>query len=129
MIEYYGATAEAIDVVNSRLGSLATGREQDWEVEFADPERIPAMLELAEDGMLDFEARSALWLLILASFDVAFENKTARSELLERAKLLISRDPDVLYRMRFHWLGLGRGNSRGDMEIILSFGASCDAGS
>lgn len=129
MNEFYGATAEAIGAVNSRLGIQATGREQDWEVEFADPPRIAEMLDLAEQGMLDLEARSALWLLILASFDVIFENGGANSELVARAGLLISRDPDVLFRMRFHWLGLGRGNSRGDIEVILSVCASSDAGS
>lgn len=45
--EFYGATVEAQRAINKLLALPASGREQDWEVELADPHRVEEMLAAA----------------------------------------------------------------------------------
>ena len=118
--EYYGATREAQDQLNELLGFPATGREQDWEIEFADPARIEEMLEIARGEELNLECRSALWLLILASLESAFDEAKFESPLIRTAAEDLARDSAVLDRMRFHWIKLGRSSYPEKLSVVLS---------
>lgn len=118
--EYYGATQDAERCINALLALPGSGVEQDWEIEFADPARIDSMLDVLENTTLDTEMRSALWLLIAASFDLAFGNGRLSKAQVERAKCLISQDHEILSRMRFYWLILGRSDHPEDMRVLLS---------
>jgi len=97
-------------VVNRTLGLMATGREQDWEIEFADSKRLNLMLDVLEEGFLDFDAQSALCLLIVASFEEGFDAGNENSDQTKRAAQLIAANPNVLERMRFYWMNLKRSN-------------------
>jgi hypothetical protein len=107
-MEYYAATKDAQEEINVLLDLPATGEEQDWEYQFADPERIDSMLRILADQQLSLETKSALCQLMIASFEVAFEEGIEDQARMDQAASLIRTDPIVLERMRFYWLGLGK---------------------
>ncbi|MBT9457268.1 MAG: hypothetical protein IV097_11670 [Burkholderiaceae bacterium] len=118
--EYFGATASAEQEVNIMLGILATGREQDWEIEFADVRKIDLMLDALENQSLSLDVKSALCLLIVSSFEAAFDEGEEDLERMNRAARLLLRDPSVADRMRFYWLGLGRTNHPNLTRFLLT---------
>ena len=104
--EYYGATADAQRAVNAMLALPATGREQDWEIEFADPGLVEPILGLLASDMPDLDVRCALALLLVASLDEGAGDGTQGSgpELIERAEKLLKADQAVHEAMTFFWL-------------------------
>jgi hypothetical protein len=106
--EYYGASRDAQIEINHLLGLPAEGREQDWELEFADPTKIRSMLDALEANSLGVDAKSALCLLIISSLEEAHSFGVEDKQLLQKASSLIKLDPVVLSRMRFYWVDLGR---------------------
>jgi hypothetical protein len=100
---YYGATAQAQKVINQLLSLPATGREQDWEVEFADPLRILEMLDISRMRALDLEERCALFVLILASVD-ELERGPSGDHLVRQIREILQEDEGVLEAMRFYWI-------------------------
>lgn len=108
MVNYYGPTLDAAKEVNRLLGLNATGVEQDWEIEFANSSAIDAMLDVLSRQQLAADVRAALCLLMLASFEDAFDVGDVDSDRMLHAAALLQQDADVLERMRFYWLELGR---------------------
>lgn len=101
--EFYGATVEAQHTVNKLLALPASGREQDWEFELADPNRIEDMLRVLS-GELSYDERCALALLTIASIEEAVEAEIIDSNVVERAKVMLKSDRDVFSSMRFYWI-------------------------
>jgi len=60
---------DSIEKLTTLLGLSATGQEQDWEVELADPTRIAEFLKVYRNSSLTQDDRKALMALILASAD------------------------------------------------------------
>jgi len=60
---------ETIIKLSKLLGLKYTGREQDWAIEFADPNKIPLFISAALNENLSIEERQALMSIILASYD------------------------------------------------------------
>lgn len=108
MFSYYGPTREAAKEVNRLLRLNATGSEQDWEIEFADPSAIDTMLDVLSRQQLEIDVRAALCLLMLASFEEAFDVGEVDSDQMLCATALLRQDRDVLGRMRYYWLELRR---------------------
>lgn len=121
-IPYYGATVSAERAVNHLLGLNASGNEQDWEIEFADPSKFDVMLEHLEKQALDTPTRSALCLLLVASFDEAFGGGRVTGIWEERASRALSSDPVILRQMRYFWIDLGRAVHEGEIRKLLSIG-------
>ncbi|MDD5113086.1 MAG: hypothetical protein PHC94_03645 [Methylobacter sp.] len=110
-IKFYGPTAGAEAIINQLLKLPATGKEQDWEFEFANPTKIEEMLDVFTSKELDLESKSALALLIISSMEEAEEAGTLDSALIFRATQLIAINDEVRNRMYFYWIELGRANN------------------
>lgn len=100
---YYGPTPDAVAMVNRLLDLPASGHEQDWEIELADPKRIGEMLRLLGDTELNLEARSALTLLILHSLDEAAASGAKADIEAAALRDILDRAPEVRRRMRRYW--------------------------
>ena len=118
--KFYGPKAEAEKVINQLLALPATGNEQDWEFELADPARIDEMLNTFESKELDLESKSALALLILSSIEEADEAGTLQRTQVMRTNHLFVSDDTVRSRMLFYWIDLGKATNIELMKEILS---------
>lgn len=58
--EFYGPKAGAEGIINRLLNLPTTGKEQDWEIELADPTKIDEMLDVLELSNIDFETKVRL---------------------------------------------------------------------
>ena len=59
--------------LNAALSLDANGSEQDWDIEFADPDRLHEFIEYYQSPDLSNSMRQALMALIIASFDKALQ--------------------------------------------------------
>ena len=103
-LDYYGPTAEAEIAVNRLLQLQATGNEQDWEFECAEPTKINEMLELFTTKELDLECKSALALLIISSLEQAAENGKVDEVQVVRITQLLENNEIIRSRMFFYWI-------------------------
>lgn len=117
--EFYGATVEAQRAINKLLALPASGREQDWEVELADPHRIEEMLAVAADSDLNLDERCALALLTIASIDEAAEGGGVNPQDLERAQSILKQDDEVREAMIFYWIDQNRASDAETIKKIL----------
>ena len=62
-------TKEAMATLNSALHLPATGREQDWDIELADPDRTGEFTTYLENNTFDEDEKRALMPLILGSLE------------------------------------------------------------
>ena len=124
MIEYYGANIKSIEKINKLLGLDASGDEQDWEFEFANPKKITVMMnELINNGDLDVDDKSALALLIIASWgERDYENSISYNEVADFVLFLESNN-EIRQKMFFYWIRLARMDSSNLKKII--FGVEC----
>ena len=104
--EYYGATRDAENTINSLLGLPANGDEQDWEFELADPSKIDRMIEVLAHEQLDLECKSALALLLISSIQDAEELGMLRADQMRGVTELLLKDGNLLSRMHFYWIEL-----------------------
>lgn len=111
MQAYEWPSREATERLNILLGLPATGREQDWEVEFADSNRLDPWLELFRSGALEIEERGALALLIL--FSLIYPDGEIQPGQVEAVRNTIAADPAVSERMASYWSTTAR--DRGGM--------------
>lgn len=118
--EYYGPTIEAEREINSLLNIKACGKEQDWEIEFANPAMLDEMLAIFEEGGLGLETLSALALLIVSSLEEADERNILRTEHVQSAMEAIARVDEVRNRMKYYWLDLDRANNKSLVRRIVS---------
>ncbi|MEJ8859983.1 hypothetical protein WKW79_35925 [Variovorax robiniae] len=115
--EYYGPSQFARSEINKLLGFVATGKEQDWEFEFAAPSRIQEMLDILENAILGDESRDALALLLIASL----EELDSLSELEEqRAIKWFERNKIVRRKMFFYWIQLRRASNPEQVLKLLA---------
>lgn len=60
---------EAIEKLSNKLNFRFTGVEQDWSLEFADPERLKEFILFYKEEELNQDEKVALMALILSSYD------------------------------------------------------------
>jgi len=108
---FYGPTRNAVATINHLLALPATGDEQDWEIELADPRKLDDMFELFAKGSLGFEERSAVALLLTHTVDELEDDDEDTSDLVPRLRSLLASDGEVLHRMRFYWSHLQAGSA------------------
>jgi len=118
MVEFYGATTAAQRSINALLDLPASGREQDWEFELADPRRVDAMVAAAAETDLSRDERRALFLLLIASIEEGGRGLVS-ADALSRTRELLSQDTDVRRAMHFYWLGLNRASDEPLVRSIL----------
>lgn len=114
--EFYGPTSDAVLKINALLGFSATGREQDWEIEFSSPMRVREMLDFLVRGNFDDEIQTALALLMLASMD---EANTVDLEDQDRVIQWFSANERIRKKMQFYWIHLDRAASPKIIDKIL----------
>jgi hypothetical protein len=116
--KYYGPAPVAVAVASELLGLQTTGHEQDWEFEYATPDRAPQILRVYHRD-LPLEVRQALALLLIAS---AEEQRAAAdpTDDAEAIKALLASDPEVLQSMRFYWLEQARATDMPFVRLLLS---------
>lgn len=102
--EFYGATQAAQQTINGLLGLPASGREQDWEMELADPTRIHEMLEVASRDTLSFDEKCAACLLLIASLEKANEAGELEQAVIQETQRLLAANPPVQEAMDFFWI-------------------------
>lgn len=118
--EFYGPKAGAESIINRLLNLPATGNEQDWEIELADPTKIDEMLDVFELSNIDFESKSALALLVISSMEEANEYGALDDAQVGRAYQLFVKNNDVRERMCFYWLELGRANDVNLLKRVIA---------
>ncbi|ROQ28724.1 hypothetical protein [Gallaecimonas pentaromativorans] len=118
--EFYGPTANAEIFINRLLGLPATGKEQDWEFELADPKKIDEILNALESKGLDFELQSALSLLLISSIEEASDLDIINDVQLDRARKFFFDNTEVRERMSFYWLELDRAADKTLVRRLIS---------
>lgn len=100
--EYDWPAREATEAVKRLLNLPATGHEQDWEIELADPARLDDILR-ALATTRDFETRCALALLSIAALEDAADAGPPDAALVRQARALIAAEQRLHDRMRYYW--------------------------
>lgn len=85
----------SIDTLNRELSLPATGDEQDWDIELADPARIGEFLTFYRRADLTSDDRVALMCLMLASVDRYLETESGPPEQWKEMKCLLANDRDL----------------------------------
>ena len=101
--EYYGATPKVEATFNRLLALLASGDEQDWEIELADPSKYSKTFNLLSNGSLNLEERCAVALLLTHTIDELCNDDADVSQFLPPLRSILSSDDELLGRMRFYW--------------------------
>lgn len=95
---------EAIESLNDKLSLPATGIEQDWEVELADPNRVTEFLSYYKNHTLSSDEKKALMSLILASYDDFLHEKNSNTvQIWNDIKQTIESDHDLLTDLINYW--------------------------
>ncbi len=110
-------TREAIEYLNKELRLPATGREQDWEIELADANRIDEFISFYENKTLSDDNKSALMTLIIGSLeDLAYAKPIDEIMWGKIAKLLC--DTPELHKPIIDYWSLGDENNSDDLFAI-----------
>ena len=88
-------TKEAMAALNQALRLPATGREQDWDIELADPDRVDEFVAYFESHALNEGEKHALMALILGSLEDLSNKEKVSMELWDRVKRLLRADPGL----------------------------------
>ena len=96
---------EAIESLNEKLSLQATGIEQDWEVELADPNRVHEFISYYKKYPLTSDEKKALMSLILASYDDFLnEKKSKTGQFWNDIRQAIESDHDLLTELLDYWI-------------------------
>lgn len=85
-------TKGAMASLNRALNLPATGREQDWDIELADPDRAGEFVAYLESHTLDRDEKRALMALILGSLEDLAYKEGVSAELWDRVRRLLRED-------------------------------------
>ena len=118
--EYYGAKADVEAEINGLLKIFATGKEQDWEIEFADPEKIEEMLAILLSNELSVDSCCALALLTISSFDLASQAGDVDDMLIGRFSKFLNENNEVKQKMFFYWVFLKKSENTNLMQRIFT---------
>jgi hypothetical protein len=96
-------TKEAITTLNRVLHLPATGREQDWDIELADPDRTSEFTAYLENNTLNEDERRALMALILGSLEDLAQKEEVSTKLADRIKRLLRADTTLYADLIKRW--------------------------
>jgi hypothetical protein len=93
----------SLEKLESLLALPASGHEQDWEVELADPSRVGEFLEVYETAPLTADDKVALMALILASVDRYLGVEGRAPEEWTRIAVLLTDDHALHRETTSYW--------------------------
>jgi hypothetical protein len=93
----------AINQLNSRLNLPATGNEQDWEIELANPNRLNDFIDFFESKELNNNEKLALMALLLASYEEGISNRIVSTILWNNIEKLIVKDKEIYQDLLEYW--------------------------
>ncbi len=96
-------TKEAMAALNQALRLPATGQEQDWDIELADPDRVDEFVACFESHTSSEGEKHALMALILGSLEDLSNREEVSTELWIRVKRLLRADPGSYADLVKHW--------------------------
>lgn len=96
-------TKEAVAALNEALHLPAAGREQDWDIELADPDRVNEFVAYFESRALSKGERLALVALILSSLEDLSNREKVSLELWDRVRRLLRADPGLYADLVKQW--------------------------
>lgn len=102
-------TWEAMALLERELLLPATGEEQDWDIELADPSRVDEFLCYLESHDLSEDARFALMALIIASLDDLSYEGDLDAELVKRTVALLEAGRPLYDDLILYWRQDGEG--------------------
>lgn len=104
----------AIEILNRTLPLPASGREQDWDIELSDYNRIDEFIRFYRLRCIDFDVKMALAALIISSFeDSKWDGKFDLDRWREALHLFVS-DFKIVDPVLQKWIGDG---PEGDFAI------------
>ena len=111
----------AIEFLNDAFGFEFIGFEQDWNLEFADPNRLDDFIDFFNREELNSKTKQALMSLIIASYDDFLFEESERDNYGIKIKALIHRD-FPLYRKELEYWSL---DGEDDIFKVTPFIRSC----
>ena len=96
-------TKEAMAALNQALHLPATGQEQDWDIELADPDRVSEFVAYFENHPLSEGEKHALMALILGSLEDLSNREKIPSELWDRVRHLLQADSGLYTDLLKQW--------------------------
>ena len=96
-------TKEVMATLNRVLHLPATGREQDWDIELADPDRASEFAAYLEDHALNEEEKRALMALVLGSLEDLAQTEGVSTELADRVRRLLRADMTLYTDLIKRW--------------------------
>ncbi len=96
---------DAQTYLNQALALSATGREQDWEIELSDPNRVAEFVEFYNDHDLSKDQKQALMSLIISSFEDAMHQNIFDNTSWQLARKIIMEEFKLHQDVIKQWLG------------------------
>lgn len=110
-------TNEATQYLNKELNLPATGREQDWEIELADANRIDEFISFYENISLSDDKQSALMALIIGSLEDLAYVKPIEEAMWKKISILLCSNLELHKPIITYWSLVGENNSDDLFEI------------
>jgi len=104
--------------LNELLGLNFTGKEQDWAIEFADPERVKEFIGIAKLTQLSSAERYALLSLILASYDEYLSENIDDNNILWTDIVILLNNNPLLYNDLLNYWALWNEESTNKLFLI-----------
>lgn len=104
-------TTSAKQFLNKALDLPASGKEQDWEIELSNPNRIEEFLDLYQSFNSSRDIKQALMALILASFEDSLWNSTFDECLWDKNSEIVRSEFDIFKEVLAPWVVKDNGES------------------
>lgn len=106
----------------------ARGKEQDWDIELSDKDRVVEFIEYLEsnESELDDDEIVALSALILASLDDLANSESFSEHVWNRAKTVLVRHREILLPLIEYWSCINESSSSDDVFAITRFVRAID---
>ncbi|WP_419602188.1 hypothetical protein, partial [Thiolapillus sp.] len=111
-------TNEAIEYLNRELVLPSTGREQDWEIELADSNRINEFISFYENKPLSDDKKFALMALIIGSLENLAYIKSINKDIWGKVARLLCARIELYKPLIDYWSLVGEDNNDDDTFAI-----------
>ena len=109
IMEYFFFSSDAIAKVNMLFSLPATGSEQDWEIELADPARTGEFFNALESNLAlgDKDVEAAIAALLISSADEAISSNTFPVDLDRKIKIFFRNNLELSSNMNHFFFHQG----------------------
>ncbi len=105
--DFFGPTLEGRHRVNSLFKLNSNGFEQDWEIEFADPDRLYEFVHSLLHGKMKGSGEDALVSLVIASLDEAISEQRNTNNQEKALRAFFKKRQDLRKKMLTLWFKFG----------------------